>query len=173
MTDNKGRAVNGYDYDPFGNSLFERTQQANPFQYDSGYLDNDTSLYKFGRYYDPSTGRWTQQDPVGGSLADLNSANRYTYASDDPINVVDPSGMCTIDTYLLIVLAAIVAVGAGILLIALIPERIPTLAAIITALTTPVTAATAPALTFLGTAITFAASAAGAVLSAIQCATGG
>jgi len=50
-------------------------------------------LIKFGtRYYDPSLGRWTQQDPVGGSLGDLNSAKRYTYANDDPVNVVDPSG---------------------------------------------------------------------------------
>jgi hypothetical protein len=50
-------------------------------------------LYKFGtRYYDSTLGRWTQQDPVGGSLGDLNSANRYTYAGDDPVNMVDPSG---------------------------------------------------------------------------------
>jgi hypothetical protein len=40
----------------------------------------------------PSLGRWTHQYPVGGSLGDLNSANRYTYANDDPANVVDPSG---------------------------------------------------------------------------------
>src|SRR5260221_6143802 len=37
-------------------------------------------------------GSWTQQDPVGGSLGDLNSANRYVYAGDDPVNAVDPSG---------------------------------------------------------------------------------
>jgi len=29
---------------------------------------------------------------VGGSLGDLNSANRYVYAGDDPVNAVDPSG---------------------------------------------------------------------------------
>jgi hypothetical protein len=29
---------------------------------------------------------------VGGSLGDLNSANRYTYANDDPVNATDPSG---------------------------------------------------------------------------------
>ncbi len=39
LMDTKGQMVNGYDYDPFGNSLFELTQQANPFQFDSGYLD--------------------------------------------------------------------------------------------------------------------------------------
>ena len=50
-------------------------------------------MVKFGtRYYDPLLGRWTQQDPVGGSLGDLNAANRYTYAKDDPVNVVEPSG---------------------------------------------------------------------------------
>ncbi|GCE51472.1 RHS repeat-associated protein [Thermosporothrix hazakensis] len=45
------------------------------------------------RYYDPQLGRWTQQDPVGGSLGNLNSANRYLYASNDPVNRVDSSGM--------------------------------------------------------------------------------
>lgn len=42
-------------------------------------------LYKFClRYDNPSLGRWAQQDPVGGSLGDLNSANRSVYAGDDP-----------------------------------------------------------------------------------------
>jgi RHS repeat-associated protein len=53
----------------------------------------EIGLTRFGtRYYDPALGRWTQQDPVGGRLGDLNPANRYTYANDDPVNVVDPSG---------------------------------------------------------------------------------
>ena len=64
-------------------------------QYD-GYLDA-SGFEQFGvRYYNPSLGRWTQQDPVGGSLFDLNSANRYIYASDDPVNQVDPSGKFSI-----------------------------------------------------------------------------
>jgi uncharacterized protein RhaS with RHS repeats len=36
------------------------------------------------RYYDPARGRFTQLDPLG---------NGYPYASDDPVNRVDPSGM--------------------------------------------------------------------------------
>src|SRR5436305_14763742 len=64
--------------------------------YVNGYLDM-TSLYTLGtRYDDPTLGRWTQQDPVGGSLADLNAANRYIYAGDDPVNVTDPSGKITV-----------------------------------------------------------------------------
>lgn len=39
---------------------------------------------------------------MGGSLGDLNSANRYTYAGDNPVNAVDPSGQ----TCIYVVLAA-------------------------------------------------------------------
>jgi RHS repeat-associated protein len=93
LMNGQGQMVNGYAYDPFGNSLFERTQQANPFQFDSGYLDNDTGLYKFiTRYYDPTVGRWTQHDSIAGSLASPDSLNHYLYVGDDPVNAVDPSG---------------------------------------------------------------------------------
>lgn len=63
-----------------------------------------------------------------------------------------------------ILVGAIIA--AGLLLIALAPEGIPSAAAIITALTTPVTAATAPIFAFLGTAAGFITAAA----TALQCA---
>ncbi len=95
LTDGSGTQVNSYDYDPYGVMLHQQEKSGvnNPWKFAGGYLDTTTTLYKFGvRYYDPSLGRWTQQDPVGGSLGDLNAANRYTYANDDPVNVVDPSG---------------------------------------------------------------------------------
>jgi RHS repeat-associated protein len=99
LSNSSGTEVNSYDYDPYG-QVFNQTEQSglnNPWKFAGGYLDSNASLgsnlYKFGtRYYDPSIGRWTQQDPVGGSLGDLNAANRYTYAGDDPVNAVDPSG---------------------------------------------------------------------------------
>jgi hypothetical protein len=53
-------------------------------------------LYKFGiRYYDAATGRWTQRDPVGGSLTETVKGNPYVYAGDDPINETDLSGAMT------------------------------------------------------------------------------
>jgi len=65
----------------------------NPWQFASGYLDANTGLYKFGeRYYDPQVGRWTQKDPVGGSLGSVNSTNPYVYANNLPNMLVDPSG---------------------------------------------------------------------------------
>ena len=94
LTDSQtGNDDNMYDYDPYGQMKGEIEAETNPFKYASGYLDTTTNLYHFGaRYYDPSLGRWTQQDPVAGSLGDLNSSDRYVYANDDPINLVDPSG---------------------------------------------------------------------------------
>jgi RHS repeat-associated protein len=95
MTDSTGNEVNRYDYDPYGVMLHQQEQSGltNLFKFAGGQYRSSTGLYKFGeRYYNPNLGRWTQQDPVGGSLGDLNAANRYTYANDDPANVVDPSG---------------------------------------------------------------------------------
>ena len=114
LTDSTGSEVNAYDYDPSGDMLSQKEGVTNPWKYADGYLDSSTGLYKFGvRYYDPDRGRWTQQDPVGGSLGDLQAANRYVYAGDDPVNAVDPSGKDAINCGLLIageafVLAALV-----------------------------------------------------------------
>jgi RHS repeat-associated protein len=79
---------NRYGYDPYGKSTSKSESVTNPWQFASGYLD-PTGLYKFGaRYYDPNLGRWTQQDAV------VRLAN-YTYASDSPVNSVDPTGAVT------------------------------------------------------------------------------
>jgi uncharacterized protein RhaS with RHS repeats len=47
---------------------------------------------RFGaREYDPETGRWTTKDPIGFAGGD---ANLYAYGGNDPVNVVDPVGLC-------------------------------------------------------------------------------
>ena len=93
LTNSSSSEVNAYDYDPYGVILNETTPQPNPFQYAGGYFESSTGLVKFGtRYYNPALGRWTQQDPVGGSLGSPDSLNRYLYVADDPVNLVDPSG---------------------------------------------------------------------------------
>jgi RHS repeat-associated protein len=47
-------------------------------------------LYMRNRYYDPLTGRFTQEDPLG--LA--GGLNLYGFAAGDPINYADPFGLC-------------------------------------------------------------------------------
>jgi RHS repeat-associated protein len=118
LTDSNGNEVNAYDYDPYGVILNETQGQANPFQYEGGYFESSTGLVKFGtRYYNPSLGRWTQQDPVPGSLGSPDSLNRYLYAKDDPVNLVDPSGrqICIPGNEAISIL-----LGAGVLLFGLL-----------------------------------------------------
>ena len=47
-------------------------------------------LYRRNRYYDPATGRFTQEDPIG--LA--GGINVYGFAAGDPVTYSDPYGLC-------------------------------------------------------------------------------
>ncbi|HEX6809773.1 MAG TPA: RHS repeat-associated core domain-containing protein, partial [Gemmatimonadaceae bacterium] len=55
-----------------------------------GQRDASGLLYKRNRYYDPASGRFTSQDPLGlgGGL------NVYGFAGGDPVNQDDPFGLC-------------------------------------------------------------------------------
>jgi len=51
-------------------------------------------LVKVGvRWYDPTVGRFLQQDPWLGSIYAPLTLNAYGYCVNDPIQMVDPSGM--------------------------------------------------------------------------------
>ena len=64
----------------------------NPYAFHAGIKDPGSGLVKFGqRWYNPTTGTWTQQDTLDAPLDPAN-ANRYAYAGDDPINNLDPTG---------------------------------------------------------------------------------
>jgi len=105
LTDSTGALVGNetYHYDPYGVLLSQPVSaalQTNAWRYASGYYDVSTGLYKFGiRYYDAATGRWTQRDPVGGSLLEIVKVNPYGYAGDDPVNETDLSGKSAIDLF--------------------------------------------------------------------------
>ena len=55
-------------------------------------LDATGTYYRRIRYIDPSTGRFTQEDPIG--LA--GGANLYGFANGDPVNLSDPFGLCPV-----------------------------------------------------------------------------
>lgn len=86
-----------YTYDPYGvptltvDSGGNGTAQ-NPYTFKNGVQERTTGWIKYGaRWYDPVTGRFTQQDSLNAPLDPAN-ANRYAYAGGDPVNNVDPTG---------------------------------------------------------------------------------
>jgi len=105
LTDAAGAVIQTYDYDAFGNQKSENLADSNPFRYCGEYYDAETgTIYLRARYYDPSVGRFTRQDPAKDGL------NWYTYCNNNPIIYSDPNGHFAVTT------AVLVATGAAILI---------------------------------------------------------
>ena len=86
-----GTVAQRLDYDAFGNVVLDSNPGFQPFGFAGGLYDRDTGLVHFGaREYDPQTGRWLTKDPIGFEGGD---SNLYAYATNDPINFIDPSGL--------------------------------------------------------------------------------
>jgi len=47
------------------------------------------SLYGFKRWYEPTTGRWLSNDPIGIS----GGLNQYVFCGNNPVNCRDPFGL--------------------------------------------------------------------------------
>jgi RHS repeat-associated protein len=97
-----GALQNTYAYGSFGTAISVTGSSSNTFRYTGREFDQETGLYYYrARYYDPSTGRFLSEDPIG--LA--GGLNFYSYAQNRPVTFKDPSGKCVngIDTIVCIV----------------------------------------------------------------------
>jgi RHS repeat-associated protein len=105
VIDNNATVRDKVTYGAFGNITAESTYDAsgnretptNPAAYrgrygwDSYETDAETGLnYVHARYYDPLTGRWMSQDPLG---FDAGDSNLYRYVNNRPTVETDPSGL--------------------------------------------------------------------------------
>jgi len=55
--------------------------------------DETTSLqYLRARWYDPSDGRFINEDTYEGQIDNPLSLNLYTYVGNNPLGFIDPSG---------------------------------------------------------------------------------
>lgn len=102
--------INGtYDFDPnFPDVYYTFTGQED---------DDDLGLYNYGaRLYDPVLGRFISPDSIVQAPDDPQTLNRYSYARNNPLIYVDPSGEFFAEIILAIssLVAAIVPSTAGI-----------------------------------------------------------
>ncbi len=75
-------------YDAFGNLLEESGQAPNRLLYTGQEYDRETGQYYLrARYYNPETGRFTQEDTYRG-----DGLNLYAYCANNPVKYVDPTG---------------------------------------------------------------------------------
>ena len=93
LIDGAANTVNEYDYDIFGNILYQLESKQNPYKYSGYYYDDDTGYYYLrSRYYDPKIARFISEDTVTGQYNDPLSLNLYTYCQNDPITYDDLNG---------------------------------------------------------------------------------
>jgi RHS repeat-associated protein len=92
-TDSSGNVVRNYGSYPFGGTWYE-TLGTDKWKFTSYENDSESGLnYAGARYQSVQVGRFTALDPVPGHRRNPQSLNRYAYANNDPINLIDPTGM--------------------------------------------------------------------------------
>ena len=99
LADETGNIVESYEYDAWGNVLTVRDGAGNPltesalgnrFLFQGREYSWSTGLYNFrARWYDPETGRWLSNDPIGIS----GGLNQYVFCANNPVMFDDPFGL--------------------------------------------------------------------------------
>ncbi|MGP8202036.1 MAG: DUF6531 domain-containing protein [Limisphaerales bacterium] len=95
LTDSTGQIKEAYAYDPFGRPLNNPISD-NRFRYlgRHGVTDEENGfLYIRARYYSTRRGRFITKDPTTGKDGDSQSMNRYIYALNNPVRLIDISGL--------------------------------------------------------------------------------
>lgn len=89
VTEGSGSVSSNFKNEPYGKEIM--TEKSNPeeaYKYTGKPLDSTTGLYYYGaRFYDTSTGRFTNADPI------LRIGSNYAYAANNPMIMIDRMGM--------------------------------------------------------------------------------
>lgn len=91
LTDSTGTMTAGYAYEPYGAPRGKTGSATSSFTYVGafGVMDEGGGIYFMkNRYYDSTTGRFLQIDPIGFA----GGENLYRYVGSNPISRIDPEG---------------------------------------------------------------------------------
>src|SRR5437667_1318783 len=92
VSSSAGAQVFRGNYAPYG-PQYGLTGNPDEFMFAGKIYDGSTGFYYFGgRFYYPATGRFITQDSSPGVREDPQSFDRYVYARDNPLKIVDPNG---------------------------------------------------------------------------------
>lgn len=88
---------------PFGETMAEQHsysgEYTNRYKFNGKELDEETGFYYYGaRYYNPKFSIWLSVDPLAESFPNWNP---YNYCMQNPINLIDPTGMSPEDIKIL------------------------------------------------------------------------
>jgi RHS repeat-associated protein len=93
LTDPTGAVLNRYRYEPFGELVSMTGTTPNPFTFSGEYgvsSDGNGLYHMRNRDFDPETGQFTSEDPLGLLGGDFNFRR---YVSNEPITSIDPLGL--------------------------------------------------------------------------------
>lgn len=92
MVASDGAVLNDVTYDSYGNIIAQsHPENADRFAWAGGERDAGTGMQiHLHRWYDPATGRWISQDPLGFAAGDRNLDR---YVGNGPTNGADPRGL--------------------------------------------------------------------------------
>lgn len=103
VTGAAGAIVARHDFFPFGEEYLPPPATSDALRFAGKERDPETSLDYFGaRYYRATAARFTSVDPVNNLQANLANPqrwNRYAYATNRPLVVIDPDGREPVPTH--------------------------------------------------------------------------
>lgn len=92
-TDSAGTALGQQAQYPFGDDWYANNTTTK-FKFTSYERDTESGNdYALARYDISRLGRFSSPDPLAGSLINPQSLNRYAYVLNNPLNLVDPTGL--------------------------------------------------------------------------------
>ncbi len=96
LSNTAGALAQTYTFDSFGKQTASSGSLTNPFQFTGREFDTETNLqFSRARYFDPTTGRFISEDPIGFK----GGANFYRYVRNNAVDLTDPTGLYTLQGF--------------------------------------------------------------------------